>query len=161
MIVLSIDQSSTSSGYCICYIDYDFKTLKIIEHGCIKATGTFEERLKTMCEKIELLLKEHKIDLIILEGVFKLANIKTFGELSQLLGALKELAFLYKIQTRIIVSSEWRRLLNVPPKTKRAELKRLSKKYVFENFNLNISDDIADSICIAYYWYLKEKGEVL
>lgn len=158
MKILSIDQSTTCSGYCVCDIGENFK---IANYGFIKVTGDFEERLIKMCENIELLLKNRSIELIILEGIFKLANTKTFGELSQLLGALKELANIYTIPVKVISSSEWRKLFNVPPKTKRNDLKKLSKNYVLENFGLSVIDDVSDAICLGYYWYLKEIGEIL
>lgn len=154
MKILSIDQSTTSSGYCICDIAKNFE---IVEYDVIKVTGDFEERLIKMCKGIELLLKNRIIELIILEGVFKLCNTKVFGELSQLLGALKELANIYSIPVKVISSSEWRKLFNVPPKAKRKELKQLSKNYVLENFGLSVIDDVSDAICLGYYWYLKEK----
>lgn len=158
MKVLAVDQSTTASGWCICNITENFQ---MIDYGCFKSnSNSMNERIIETWDFFETMIDDYKPSLILLEDVFCSTNKNTFKHLSQLLGGLEELANIKGLEIKVIPPSEWRKLLNVAPKTKRKELKKISKQFVFENFSLDVSDDIADSICIAYYWYSKEKGEI-
>lgn len=159
MLVLSIDQSTTCSGYCIFYFDEKFKNHKIVEYGRCKPKGSVDNRISETWDFFENAMNEYQFSLILLEDVYCSTNKNTFKKLSELLGGLEELANMKGVKVKVIQASEWRKLLNTTPKTKREELKQLSREYVLENFNLEVSHDISDSICLAHYFYLK-KGEI-
>lgn len=157
MIVLSIDQSTTSSGWCICEINSNFK---VVGYGFCKPKGTIDERILETWNFFENTMNEYQLSLVLVEGVYCSTNKKTYSNLSRLLGGLEELGNIKGVDVIIMPPSEWRKLLNVPPRTKRKELKKTSKQFVFENFNLEVSHDISDSICMALYYFLKQKGEI-
>lgn len=155
MKILSIDQSTTCSGYCICEFSND--TFTLIDYDCFKPSSkNIEMRIFETWDYLKSLICKYEPELILLEGVYYSTNKKTFSELSKLLGGLLELANIYDISTEVISSSEWRKLFNVPPKAKRKELKQLSQKFVFKNFSLDVNNDTSDSICMAYYFFRKE-----
>lgn len=160
MLVLSIDQSTTCSGYCIFYFDEKFKSHKIVEYGRCKPKGSVDNRISETWNFFETMIGDYKPSLILLEDVYCSTNKNTFKNLSRLLGGLEELVNTKGVEVKVIAPSEWRKLFNIPPKTKRNDLKKLSKNYVLENFGLSVIDDVADSVCIGYYWYLKERGEI-
>lgn len=158
MKVLAVDQSTTASGWCICNITENFQ---MIDYGCFKSnSNSMNERIIETWNFFETMIDDYKPSLILLEDVFCSTNKNTFKQLSELLGGLEELANIKGVEVKVIPPSEWRKILNTSSKTKRKELKQLSKKYVLETFNLETSDDVSDSICIGYYWYSKEKGEI-
>lgn len=160
MLVLSIDQSTTCSGYCIFYFDEKFKSHKIVEYGRCKSKGSVDNRISETWNFFESAMNEYQFSLILLEDVYCSTNKNTFKKLSELIGGLEELSNIKGIKTKVISSSEWRKLLNVSSKTKRNDLKKLSQEYVHKTFNLKVSHDVSDSICMGYYWYLKERGEI-
>lgn len=158
MLVLSVDQSTTCSGYCICDITENFT---IVDYGICEPKGCINKRIVETWNFFETMIDDYKPSLIILEDVFCSTNKNTFKNLSRLIGGLEELANMYSIPVKVIAPSEWRKLLNTTPKTKREELKEFSREYVLENFGLSVIDDVSDAICLGYYWYLKERGEIL
>ena len=97
--------------------------------------------------------KEEKIDLIILEDVQKQVNQKTFGDLNKLMGGLLEVAHKHCVFYEVVHSSTWRKGLGIKGK-KREELKSASKQYVLDRYGIDVSDDVADSICIGTYYLL-------
>ena len=86
MNILSLDASTKSTGYAI----FEGTTLKT--YGCITSSSTdLIKRIHKMVDEINVLLKEHKIDKIILEEVRPetgVQNLKTHRALMWLQGAI-------------------------------------------------------------------------
>ena len=71
---------------------------------------------------------------------------------AMLLGALIEVVNENQCEYMIIPPATWRKILNPKKGMKRKELKELSKQYVHDRFNLEVNDDVADSICMLCYF---------
>lgn len=163
MKILSIDQSLNCSGYCICESDnlnlikctfYKPKYVKSVEKN-VKFFDKYVksvEKMYKICVFFNQIIQEENIDLVLLEDVQSQLSIKTFKLLAMLLGALIEVVNENQCEYMIIPPATWRKILNPKKGMKRKELKELSKQYVRDRFNLEVNDDVADSICMLCYF---------
>ena len=156
MKILSIDQSLNCSGYCICESD-NLNLIKctFYKPKCVKSV----EKMYKICVFFNQIIQEENIDLVLLEDVQSQLSIKTFKLLSMLLGALIEVVNENQCEYMIIPPATWRKILNPKKGMKRKELKELSKQYVRDRFNLEVNDDVADSICMLCYFIENYEGE--
>ena len=149
--ILVLDQA-TSTGVSV--FETNEEGFELLWHCCIKVKGnSMVEKMFSLCDHIEEIIKEEKIDLIILEDVQKQVNQKTFGDLNKLMGGLLEVAHKHCVFYEVVHSSTWRKGLGIKGK-KREELKSASKQYVLDRYGIDVSDDVADSICIGTYYLL-------
>lgn len=84
MIVLSLDLSFSSTGFCI--IDEEYN---LITYGTIQTKAkdnTEEERLYIIGRKIDELIKEYNVTHVCAEGSYKSVNVRTTQQLAKLLG---------------------------------------------------------------------------
>ena len=156
MKILSIDQSLNCSGYCICESDnLNLRKCTFYKPKCVKSV----EKMYKICIFFNQVIQEENIDLVLLEDVQSQLSIKTFKLLSMLLGALIEVVNENQCEYMIIPPATWRKILNPKKGMKRKDLKELSKQYVRDRFNLEVNDDVADSICMLCYFI--ENHEVI
>ena len=152
MNILSLDASTKSTGYAI----FEGTTLKT--YGCITSSSTdLIKRIHKMVDEINVLLKEHKIDKIILEEVRPetgVQNLKTHRALMWLQGAIAIMVHdIYpKVESIYMYPSEWRKSCKI--KTGRGVVRETVKqhdiRFVQETFDITVGDDIADAIGIGY-----------
>ena len=152
MNILSLDASTKSTGYAI----FEGTTLKT--YGCITSSSTdLIKRIHKMVDEINVLLKEHKIDKIILEEVRPetgVQNLKTHRALMWLQGAIAIMVHdIYpKVESIYMYPSEWRKSCKI--KTGRGVVRETVKqhdiRFVQETFGITVGDDIADAIGIGY-----------
>ena len=86
-------------------------------------------------------------------------NIKTVKLLSYLAGAIISWAADNKVEFRFQLPSEWRKRIGLAqgPKKKREELKQEAIDLVKKRFGIDVTDDIAESVLIAYSTFYKEE----
>lgn len=77
-------------------------------------------------------------------------NVETFKVLAHVFGIIWELAEELNIKNEPILSGTWRKGLGIAGRT-RSEQKKNAQKWVSDNFNLKVSEDAADAICIGAY----------
>lgn len=146
MIIAGIDASTTCTG-----ISY-FKDNKLISYEKIdlKKMKNTELRMRDMFIGITTSLSKHKLDVIYYEDNYQKINPKTTKQLALLMGAIWGYCISNEIIIEPILPSEWRTILDInKPKADRPEYKRRAIKYVKDNFELDVSDDEADAICIG------------
>ena len=154
MKLLSVDQSSTCSGLSIFEYSKENADYQLIWNDKYKPSGNdFEEKMLNLANYIDRLIKREKIKMILLENIQAQTNLATHKKLCMLLGALIEVADVNNIDYTVISSSTWRKLLHTKKGMKRKELKQLAKNYVFNRFEVEVSEDEADSICMACYFF--------
>jgi len=99
------------------------------------------------------LIETEQPNFVILEDIFISAkdykNTETFKKLSRLQGSL-----LYKLHKNknifhFVYPSFWRGILKINGKD-RQDSKLLAQKAVYKNFGINVTEDEADAICIAF-----------
>ena len=160
MNILSLDASTKSTGFAI----FEGNSLKT--YGCITSSSTdLFKRIHKMVDEINLLIKDNKIDKIILEEVRPetgIQNIKTHKALMFLQGAIAMMAHdnYSKVEIIYLYPSEWRKCCKI--KTGRGVIRETVKqhdiRFVEETFGIKVNDDIADAIGIGYA-HLHPDGE--
>ena len=152
MKILAIDASTHSTGYAI------GQNGVLKKHGCITAASKDTvKRIIKMREQVSKLIKDHKIDKIIIEQVRPEYNSHTNKILMWLQGAIIIAAHEANpsIEEEYINAVTWRAALKMKqgPGIKRDPLKMQDIKYVQNKYNIKVNDDQADAICIFdAYW---------
>jgi Holliday junction resolvasome RuvABC endonuclease subunit len=103
-----------------------------------------------MAKRLWTILKEYKPDHLIIEDTQQQNNVKTVIILARLQGMIIGYAEAHKVKVHILLPSQWRAELNYKqgPKVKRAELKQQSVDYVKDKYDVTLSEDECESICI-------------
>lgn len=145
---LALDNATNITGYAI------IQDGKLLDYGLIKSKGKDSvERICDMTDKIMQLIETEQPNFVILEDIFISAkdykNTETFKKLSRLQGSL-----LYKLHKNknifhFVYPSFWRGILKINGKD-RQDSKLLAQKAVYKNFGINVTEDEADAICIAF-----------
>lgn len=87
MIVLGIDPGTRNCGYAI--IKKEKNNLILIEGGLIKIKEKIlQHQIVELCEGLDIIFENHKIDEVSIEDIFYAFNPKTVLKLAQFRGAL-------------------------------------------------------------------------
>ena len=159
MRILSLDASTHSTGYAI------GQNEKLEFHGCITASSkNVIKRIIKMRDQLSKLIKNNKIDKIIMEEVRPEYNSHTNKILMWLQAVIVIAA--YQIDSNIeydfVGASEWRAALKIKQGrgVKRQALKPQDIQYVQDKYNLSVNDDEADAICIFDAYWQKFDNEI-
>lgn len=116
-----------------------------------------EDRINKMALALIEKLNVEKPEIVWIEDTWNARNIQTTKELTRIIGVVNGWCIMNNAEFNLIMPSRWRKLVSIEQgKKKRQELKELSIKYVKDNFNIDVNDDVADSICIldaAFVYY--------
>lgn len=107
-------------------------------------------RLTHIRDKISSLIEQYNPDLIAFEDIQLQQNVETFKVLAHVFGIVWELAEELHIKNESILAGAWRKGLGIIGRT-RPEQKKNAQRWVYNNFNLSVSEDAADAICIGAY----------
>jgi len=92
----------------------------------------------------------HAPDVVAIETTFVSVNAKTGIDLAELRGRLRQVFEIGGIDVELVAPGTWRKTTIKPPaRSKRKELKALSKAYALQRYGVAVSDDEADAIAIA------------
>lgn len=146
MRILSFDQSSNLSGYCL----YDGEILAsgtIDKHKIKDGAVRIEEMGLAICKKIE----ELKPLLVTIEDIQNQSSVKTVIMLARLQGIILGYCYAHSIEAKILTPSQWRSKLKfkLGAGVKRDELKEQAMNYIAERFSLDVDVDQSEAICIA------------
>ncbi|RAX56837.1 crossover junction endodeoxyribonuclease RuvC [Helicobacter monodelphidis] len=87
MNILGIDPGSRNCGYAILSLENSNK--RLVEAGLIKIKErVLQYQILELCEGIELVLKQHRIDSVAIEDIFYAYNPQSVLKLAQFRGAL-------------------------------------------------------------------------
>ena len=148
MRILALDQSSRVSGWAV------FDEDQLIGYGKINLSKETEigERLHILRNSVRDMIKELKIDKVILEDIYmdgqRVNNVQTFKVLAEVFGVLFELCVDLEIPVEAVLAGTWKSTLNIKGKT-RPEQKQAAQAWVQENYNIKTSQDTVDAICIG------------
>lgn len=145
--VLSFDQSTKISSFCA------WKNGQYLEHGTIdlhKMKDT-SERIRTMGVELFKVIKKYNPDIVVIEQTAQQSNILCMKLLVLIQGMIIGYCAAHDIETYIIEPSKWRSFCQFRqgPKVKRQELKDQAIQYVKEHYNLDLSEDECEAICIG------------
>lgn len=154
MKILTLDLSTKSSGFAIGQDE------SLIQHGCITASSKdVVKRIIKMRDQLSILIKNNKIDKIIMEEVRPDYNAHTGKVLMWLQSAIVIAAYQIdsKIECQFVTANQWRAALKIRQGrgVKREYLKPQDIQYVQDKYNIHVNDDQADAICLFdAYWIL-------
>lgn len=145
--VLSVDQSTRCSGYCLVE-DNEYVCSGVIDLS--KSTLETPERSFEMAKAIWKLIKKYKPTILAIEDVQNQNSTKTVVVLARLQGLILGYAEAHGVETHILAPTVWRRELNYKqgPKVKRAELKQQSADYVSDKYGFVKTEDENEAIAL-------------
>jgi Holliday junction resolvasome RuvABC endonuclease subunit len=146
MKIMGLDTSTTATGYAI--LDGN----KIVKSGVIKPNKTLSsiERIIYIEKEINSLYDKYKPDFICIE---EMVSFRNANAMRVLIGLIYHLVIEYTKKEALVVlvrPSEWRKKAGIKGRV-RSEYKENAILYIKEKYNKIVSDDEADSICIAEF----------
>ena len=152
--LLALDQSSHTTGYTI--LD-DGKIIKVSHFDCVG--NDLGDRLVQLRDKINSLIDDNNINEVVFEDIQlqdvngnKETGIKTFKILAEAFGVVEELLTEKKIKHSTILPIKWKAHFKIAGKG-RSQEKKMTQAYVLDNYKIKCTEDEADSLCIALYYY--------
>ena len=150
-MLLALDQSSRITGYAI------FDGDKLVQHGKFDASlhsSDVGERLYYIRQKVDGMIAEHNIDTVILEDIQLqnnvVNNVQTFKTLAEVFGVIYELCVERKMNVSAVLASSWKSTLGIKGKDRAAQ-KKAAQEYVQSVFNIKLTQDECDAICIGLH----------
>lgn len=147
MNILALDQATKTTGYSV------WKDGQLVAQGKFTC-GELDlgQRIHQVKLNVLALLEGYKIDKLYLEDI-QLENqygVTTYKSLAELIGVLQEVAVERNLPVEIVPPATWRHGCGIMGK-KREDKKANAQKHVAQKYGLQVSDDIADAICIGEY----------
>jgi len=143
--VLALDDSTTITGWAV------FDGEELIGYGKIEMTQTSPtERIAALHQWLLSSISKWKPDWVAIEDIQKQENVQIFKVLSQLQGVLINTLFESKIDYKIIHSASWRSFCGIKGKN-RTELKKNAQAQVKLWYDVSVTQDEADAICLGRY----------
>lgn len=146
--VLSLDQSTKLTGYCL------ISNNKIIESGVLTVEEADKkntvERLKIMKNLISNLIHRVKPDVIFFEDIQFQRNYQTYKQLAQLQGIIMAYLFQKDIAFVVVPPTKWKSVCGIKGRA-RKEQKKNTQKFVLNTYGLNVGEDESDAIGICHY----------
>lgn len=153
--ILALDQSSQTTGYTI------LDNGKIVKVGHFTCAGDLGDRLVQLRDRISGLINEYNINEVVFEDIqlqdvngSKETGIKTFKVLAEVFGVVHELLTERKIKYEAVLPIVWKAHFKIAGKG-RAQEKKMSQAYALKQYGITCTEDEADSLCIAMYYYDK------
>lgn len=164
--ILALDQATHDTGWSI----FDGNT--VIKFGVFTTTGELNARINQLKIWLANMLTIWKPDKIIMEDIQlqenkqgrnwendtgdHVMNVNTFKTLAQLQGVLADYLYEQKTRYEFVHTGVWREKCGITGKY-RADKKKSAQLKVLEWFDLSVTNDEADAICIGYYGTAAEK----
>ena len=153
--ILALDQASRTSGYAV------FQDNTLIASG----TFTFDDdnipkRLVKIRNKTIELIQQYGITKVLLEDIQlqgQTNNVSTHKILAEVLGVLEELCAELKIPHEVIHSQTWKSGLNIKGRDRAAQ-KKNAQEFVLATYNIKVSQDESDAICIGTHYVKNTKS---
>lgn len=144
--LLALDQASRTSGWAI------------FEDGALLESGTFTfsdqnigQRLVKIKNKVLQLVNDYDIDEVIFEDIqMQGGNVTTYKALAEVFGVLSEALEENNIPNSAVLAVTWKSKLGIKG-SRRDEQKRNAQKFVQDKYDLKVSQDESDAICIGTY----------
>ena len=149
MKILALDQAA-KTGWSI------FDNTILVAYGIIDYSKINDviERNSKLKKAIMKLIRKYKPEVFVLEDIQYQKNILTYKQLARLLGTIENYFFERKYAFEIVKPGEWRKTCHIKGR-KRKEQKRNAQLWVKKYFNIHVSEDEADAICIG--WHMVKK----
>ena len=150
MIILGVDPGVATTGYAL--INFDNDLMKILDYGCIHTDrlSTFPLRLKKIYDEISGIIEQHQPQVLALEEVFYVQNIKTALKM----GHVRAVTLLAAVNHQLTISEFAAREIKQAVTGNGAASKQQVQKMVRHILNLlevpapfDVTDAMAVAIC--------------
>lgn len=147
MRVAGIDAATVRTGMSL-FADNKLDKYELID---LHRDKNADKRIPIMQNTIEDVLDDWEPDLVCIEDSWQGRNADTDKKIAYIIGAVMAYCNRNNIRFEKMYPSEWRRKVGIAQgKKKREELKQASIDYVKARFGVDVSDDVADAICVGY-----------
>lgn len=157
--VLAFDQSTKVSAYSL-FIDGEYVDVSVIDLSKMKDTP---KRVRAMGVELCKVIEKYQPDSVVIEEVAQQSNALTLKLLARIQGIIIGFCAAHNIDTYIVEPSKWRSTLKFRQGSgvKREALKEQGIKHVKDNYNLDLSEDECEAICIneaahKIYWSFED-----
>ena len=145
MRIMAIDASTKSTGISL-WEDKELISYKLIR----TSLKNIDDRFKDMCLMILRSLEDWNPDEIYLEETVVARNVQVQRFLTRLQGVVYCWCIQNNKKFNTIRPTVWRKVVGIKQgKKKRDELKQEAISLVNKKFNIEVNDDVAESICIG------------
>lgn len=146
MKFLALDQALGTSGWAV----FDDKKLIAADTFTISKTAPMDKRLLDMYKNLTDLYYKYEFEKVYFEDIqLQAGNALTYKHLAYAQAAIILWCGHINIDYEIYASSHWRKVLGGGFGRKRAEQKRHAIELVEKWYNIEVSSDIADAICLG------------
>lgn len=153
--VFAIDQATQVSGWCI------FDDKKLVQFGTFSANdGAAVERIETIRQWLASMVELWEPDRIAIEDIHMQSfgnekgygneSVTTFKTLAHLQGVILNYLYINDIKYDVVHSATWREFCKIKG-VHRADKKRSAQLKIKEWYDVSVSQDEADAICIGKY----------
>ena len=145
--LVSIDGSTQKTALTL-FFNGEYKKHTLLDFSKDK---NIISRFESMSKGIWNILNEFKPNIIYIEETYSAKNAQTTKILTRLQGVVYAWCLCNHCEFNTITPASWRKQLSFKQGkgTKREQLKEQSIKYVLDKYNMKVTDDEADSICIG------------
>ena len=150
MKYLALDQALNTSGWAL------FEDNNLIQYGIFKTKSTdpIEKRLGDIWTELNNLVDKYNFEYLFFEDIQKQQNAETYKKLAYVQAAVILWCYwVENIQYNILSPSHWRSLLKDKHKINfgktRAEQKKAAQQLIEQLYNIKVTQDEADAICIG------------
>lgn len=148
MKILAFDQATAITGWAVFTDGYLQRYGKInLKNESLDANARHIE----MMRRIGAMISEIMPDKVILEGVYLGKSAASLIVATQIQGAAMAYCLENGVDFEIITPKEWRNGLKFPSKAKRPVLKKMAQDLVMRNYEMKVTQDEADAICIGLF----------
>lgn len=142
---LALDNSTTITGWAV------FDGRELVGRGKVSMTQKDAmARITGLKEWLMSMIARWNPDNIAIEDIQKQDNVKIFKTLAHLQGVLLNVFYEQKINYEVVHSASWRSYCGIKGRN-RTDLKRAAQKYVKDKYDISVTQDEADAICLGHY----------
>ena len=149
--ILALDQALQLSGWSL----FDGRDLVTSGTFSVKTTLPIEQRLNCIMRHISELYNEYEFDALVFEDIqLQCGNVTTYQRLSYVQAAIMIWCYTNDVKYKVLAPSHWRKILKdkcgISFGRKREEQKQNAIDFVKDKFDIDVSTDEADAICIGF-----------
>ncbi len=148
MIVLAIDPSTTSTGWCIYNTDTEYAE----DYGTIQPKVKDPiKRIMVIRNEIKELMRVWKPELVVIEDLSVTRNAKTTKILAGLQVELEILCVHYNMLYYLVRPAEWRKVVGIKGRDRKTQKKNTIEYVKRRELADKVNEDEADALCIGAF----------
>lgn len=143
--ILALDDSTTTTGWAV------FDNEELVGYGKIEMTQSSPtERIAALKQWMLSMMVKWNPNRVAIEDIQQQSNVQIFKVLAQLQGVLVNALFESKTDYDIVHVASWRSYCGVKGRS-RTELKKNAQAKIKEWYDVSVTQDEADAICLGRY----------